>query len=243
MPRAPVAEHSGPLPVMLWRMEPSDQDRGSNGPHDAGASPRTREDAYTAPQAAGMLGLSDRRVRQMLEAGEMEGNRDRSGRWWIPPKAIEEMLEERGSPRGRRYPSDAPSRSVGAAPLSQAPEFPENFQDLVSRVEDLSYRLGRSEARLDLVNTTESAIREERDRLSRELEEEREERRRLTERLGRLLEERREPAPEEPLEPDEGPEGSPPPAPTGENAGDEPRDERGWWRRFFGFGHREPPEA
>lgn len=109
-------------------------------------------------------------------------------------------------------------------------------------VEDLSYRLGRSEARLDLTERTESILREERDRLLGELAEERAERRRLTERLELLTEERGEPVPEEPPEPDEGPEGTLPPDPTGEDASDEPHDERGWGRRFFGFGQKDPPK-
>lgn len=48
---------------------------------------------------------------------------------------------------------------------------------------DLSYRLGRSEARAELTERAESTLREERDRLARELEEERAERRRLVDRL------------------------------------------------------------
>ncbi len=207
--------------------------------------PLPGEDAYTAPQAARILGLSDRRVRQMLEAGEMEGERDASGKWWIPQRAVHAALEDRGSPRTRsREQRRAASGTGGAgeasAPLQRAPDGPESVRELVQRVESLSYRLGRSEAHAELTERAESTLREERDRLARELEEERAERRRLADRLERI--EGASPPPTHPpasartppenlTKPDtaKGPSGGEPPTiEEGQTA------RRPWWLRWLG---------
>ncbi len=185
-------------------------------------------DVYTASQAARILGISDRRVRQVLESGELEGNRDASGKWWIPQRVVHEALEERGSPRGRRSPAPlSPSVDIAGEPPAspdRTQDDRESVRELASRIEDLSYRLGRTEARAELTERAESTVREERDRLLRELEEERAERRRLAERLESLEEEHRAPS-------DDGrPEGFPPPGPTEGDVG----DQRPWWRRLFG---------
>ncbi len=125
------------------------------------------EDAYTAPQAARILGLSDRRVRQMLEAGELGGERDASGKWWIPQRAVHAALEDRGSPRTRsreqrRAASGAGDAGETPVPPQGVPGGPESVRELVQRVEDLSYRLGRSEARAELTERAErDAAREE----------------------------------------------------------------------------------
>lgn len=184
------------------------------------------EDTYTAPQAARVLGISDRRVRQMLEAGELEGARDASGKWWISQRVVHEVLEERGSPRGQRSPPTEASTGAGGASTgtNRAPDDRESVRELMSRVEDLSYRLGRSEARAELTERAESTLREERDRLVRELEEERAERRRLAERLEQYEGERQEPSA------GSKPEGFPLPGATERDVG----DQRSWWRRLFG---------
>ena len=234
-------------------MEPPDQarrpdpDELAGTPHDAGAPPLPEEDAYTAPQAARVLGLSDRRVRQMLEAGELEGERDGSGKWWMPQRAVHAALEDRGSPRVRsREQRAAPPRPDAAgeapAPPQRGPGGPESVRELVSRVESLSYRLGRSEARAELTERAESTLREERDRLSRELEEERAERRRLAERLERLEGERGEDRPvftpaEIPPEDPAGPAAAER-TPDEERTEDVPEEEqeprRPWWLRWLG---------
>ena len=90
---------------------PDQEDRDPRTPHDAGGvSPRSKEDAYTAHQAARVLGLSDRWVRQMIEAGELEGERDALGKWWILQRAVHTALEDHVSPRStrsREHPTEA----------------------------------------------------------------------------------------------------------------------------------------
>ena len=42
------------------------------------------EDTYTSSQVARILSLTDRRVRQMLEAGELKGEKEEeAGRWKV----------------------------------------------------------------------------------------------------------------------------------------------------------------
>ena len=116
-------------------------------------------------------------------------------------------------------------------------------------MESLSYRLGRSEARAELTEKAESTLREERDRLARELEEERSERRRLAERLERLegaraepVEDQRRNEPTDVSEPEEASEEEPPteePEPEIEREATEIPDEedtarRPWWLKWLG---------
>lgn len=190
----------------------------------------------------------------MLEAGDLEGERDGSGKWWIPQRAVHASLEDRGSPRSRgRQQREAPSRpgAAGEAPASpqRVPGGPESVRELVQRVESLSYRLGRSEARAELTEKAESTLREDRDRLARELEEERAERRRLADRLERLegaragpVEDRRRDEPATAAEPGEAAEED---RPSGDSepeieyeAPADPDEEytarKPWWLRWLG---------
>ena len=48
---------------------------------------------YTAMQAAHILRLTPTRVRQLLQSGELEGERDEAGHWLIPARAVHERLE------------------------------------------------------------------------------------------------------------------------------------------------------
>jgi len=128
------------------------------------------EDTYTPPQAARILRLSRRRVTQMLNAGELEGAQDESGRWHIPQRAVHARLKDRPA-RGR--PDDRGHE--------RAPEAASEAAELQDRVEDLQRELGRLEGRLELTEVAESTLREQlererarADRLEGELREARE---------------------------------------------------------------------
>lgn len=56
----------------------------------------TETDSYTPPQAARILGLSRRRVTQMLNEGGLEGEKLANGRWKVPSSAVAAFLEARG---------------------------------------------------------------------------------------------------------------------------------------------------
>ena len=127
------------------------------------------EDAYTTSQAARILKVTDRGVRKMIDRGELEAHQDERGRHLIPQRAVHAMLEERRA-AAEISPEEAPGAAQEAAQLRR-------------RVEDLQRELGRLEGRLELTERTESTMREERERLIAQLEEERAERRRLQEQL------------------------------------------------------------
>lgn len=121
------------------------------------------KDYYTPPQAARILRLSRQRVTQMLQSGEMEGKQDpHSGRWKIPQRVVHSRLKER--------PARARTEDEGS---QDEPEHSRRLSELELEVRDLIYRLGRSEARLELTERTESTVRAERERLLEDLERER----------------------------------------------------------------------
>ena len=132
-------------------------------------------DFYTPGQAARILQLTDRHVRHMLEAGELEGEKAENGRWRIPQREVHRLLEE----RRRRSPADGPTDAPGA---------PQEAAELRVRVEDLQRQLGRLEGRLELTERAESTMQQERERLIGDLDRERE----RAERLERELREERE---------------------------------------------------
>jgi hypothetical protein len=57
------------------------------------------EETYSPADASRVLGrsgrkITERRIRQMLQAGELEGARDESGRWRIPRRVVNRLLAE-----------------------------------------------------------------------------------------------------------------------------------------------------
>ena len=51
-----------------------------------------RGDSYTPAQAAHILRLTPTRVRQLLQSGELEGERDGAGHWAIPARTVHTRL-------------------------------------------------------------------------------------------------------------------------------------------------------
>jgi excisionase family DNA binding protein len=121
-----------------------------NGPED-----QDRGETYTPIEAGRVLGVSDERIRQLIDAGEIEGEK-RGGRWRVYRASVHDQLERRGSPRSRSSRERSPHESGEDA-----------ARELRARVEDLSYQLGRSEARAELTEIAESTIKEQ---LQRECE-------------------------------------------------------------------------
>src|SRR5215210_2933361 len=130
-------------------------------------------DFYTLPEAAQILELSQRRLLEWLETGEIEGERDpQSGRWKIPKQAADERVSADPSPE------DTTEESPG--------ESAEMIRELVDELGKLHRQVGHLKSRLDRARRTE---REERELLLAELEQEREGHRRERERADRLDEE------------------------------------------------------
>lgn len=124
------------------------------------------EDTYSTGQAAKILRLNERTIRKMIDREELAGELDGAGHWRVPQAAVHARLEEQ-----RHQEAQEPTENT------------ESVRELQSKVEDLTYRLGRSEARVELTEKAESTVREERQRLLEDLEREREERQRLQEEL------------------------------------------------------------
>lgn len=123
------------------------------------------EDYYTPPQAARILKLTRQRVTQMLQSGEMEGKQDpETGRWRIPQRVVHGRLKDRPARRRGRPDEGGAQNEPGGS---------QRLTELELEVRDLSYRLGRSEAHLELTEKAESTLQAERDRLLEDLERER----------------------------------------------------------------------
>ena len=146
---------------------------------------------YTVDQAAQILELSPACVRQMLRAGELEGERREEriegvlGPWRIPERAVHALRE--GDPdvlRAKRRavcetdattvtlppgeaPADVPSVSEDVPSVSE--DLPSEASELLSesvrvvreKVEALREELGVLEGRLEVMEITESALRED----------------------------------------------------------------------------------
>jgi hypothetical protein len=130
-------------------------------------------DFYTLAEAARVLEIPQRRLLEMLEAGEIVGEQDpNSSRWQVSKHAVDELV------------SPAPS------PEDSAEGFPdrtgEMIQELIGELGALQSEVGRLRNRLNLARRTD---KEERGLLLAELEREREQYRKERERADRLQEE------------------------------------------------------
>ncbi|MDQ3863784.1 MAG: helix-turn-helix domain-containing protein [Actinomycetota bacterium] len=130
-------------------------------------------DFYTLPEAAQILEVSQRRLLDRLESGEIEGEQDpQSARWKIPKHAVDERVSADPSPE--ETAEEAPGESA------------EMIQGLVDELGDVHRQVGHLRNRLDRARRTE---KEERELLLAELEQERERYRRERVRADRLHEE------------------------------------------------------
>ena len=111
-------------------------------------------DSYTPVQAAQILHVTPTRIRQLLQGGELEGERDEAGHWRIPSHAVHEHLE--------RLRRDLFPEGVWADLT---------LSEWVERVEALQRELGRLEGRLELTERSESNLLDERDQLLKERDE------------------------------------------------------------------------
>ena len=143
-------------------------------------------DFYTAHEAARLLGLSPARVRQMLRAGELEGERGPErmegvpGPWRITPGAVSAYREAREGrhaadavetvvrPRQEIAPStpqDAPRVSPeGQPPEDTPPESTERLSEgvgaLRDKIEEILEELDLLESRLEAAEVEHIAVRE-----------------------------------------------------------------------------------
>ena len=169
------------------------------------------KDTYTTAEAGRILRRSNRRILQMLETGELEGEKDESGRWRIPQRIIHELL-----------PSRPPRKGNANGTFAARQEFLEVSESAVEvqlRMEALQRELGRLEGRLGLTAVAESTMRESLERERDRADAERERAEALQLEVERLREQLAEASAAQRA----------PETVTTENR-------HSWWRRFFGFG-------
>jgi len=131
-----------------------------------------RRDFYTLGEAARVLEIPQRRLLEMLETGEIEGEQDpQSSRWKISKHAVDELVPAGPSPEGPT--EEIPERST------------EMIQELADELGNLHREVGRLRNRLNLARRAE---KEERELVLAELEQERERRRQERERADTLQE-------------------------------------------------------
>ena len=126
-------------------------------------------DFYTVSEAARVLGVTQRRLLEMLAAEELEGERDpQSGRWKLPKHALHGLAPK----------SSPTSQSSGDNTGETSEPSDETTQEILGELDNLQMEIGRLKKRLELARQTENtAWQEERELLLAELEQEREERR------------------------------------------------------------------
>ncbi len=85
------------------------------------------EETYSPVEASRILSrggrsLTERRIRQMLQGGELEGEKDEHGRWRLPRRVVHQLLSERRENEQVREGSES------------APGAPESIRYLMDRV-------------------------------------------------------------------------------------------------------------
>jgi vacuolar-type H+-ATPase subunit I/STV1 len=126
-------------------------------------------DFYTLAEAARILEVTQRRLLEMLETGEVEGERDaRSSRWMIPKHTVRELVPEPVSV----------DPSSGDSVLQSSHHSTTTVQQLIEELGNVQRELGRVRNRLELARKAEhTEWQAEKDQLLAELEQEREGRR------------------------------------------------------------------
>ena len=159
------------------------------GPPKQGYLPSMMQEAdyYTAHEAARLLGLSPARVRQMLRAGELEGERGPErmkgvpGPWRIPADAVSAYREEA---REGRHAADAaetvalhrqeiapstPQDATRVSPEGQPPEdtppesterLSEGLGVLRDKIQEIIEELDLLESRLEAAEVEHITVRE-----------------------------------------------------------------------------------
>ncbi len=130
----------------------------------------TGRDFYTLKEGADILGVTQRRLLERLETGEIQGERDpQSSRWKISKHVVHELVP-------KPAPTDPSPKEV---PMEEFLEQPtETVQELIGKLGNLQRELGRLRNRLELARGAENtAWQKEKALLLAELEREREGRR------------------------------------------------------------------
>ena len=153
------------------------EEEPTDGGHAAGPRQEAEEGAIesgwvTTEDAAAALGVSPRTIRDYIRSGGLDAKSEGAGvlkRWLVSKGGLQAMQEKRRSleeiPVDRRESaSGLPSAEEGAADAAEP---------MTAALQDLQYRLGRAEARLELTEQAAIALQAELDRLLEDLKRER----------------------------------------------------------------------
>ena len=134
-------------------------------------------DYYTAHETARVLGVSPARVRQMLRAGALQGERGPSrvegapGPWLVPASAVRAHQESRQAqgaantvamPRSEISPSGEPGQGKGKAetPSETSERLSEGVGALRDKTEEVLAELDLLEGRLEAAEVEQLTLRE-----------------------------------------------------------------------------------
>ena len=109
-------------------------------------------DSYTPPQAARILGLTRRRVTQLLSEGALEGEKLDNGRWKVRSSAVAAFLEA----RGKQSAPPSPKRQADKMVI----DVTERATLLEHRIERLTDSLRRLFTRLERLEDSVQELNE-----------------------------------------------------------------------------------
>ena len=121
----------------------------------------------TTKQAAKVLGVSRRTVQSYVRRGELEAMVEGEGvekTFFVSINSLNALRERRrNAGEGTSEFADNASMSSSSSGLSAkaAQDIGEDAPNLIEVVQDLQYRLGRTEAKVELTERTESTLREQ----------------------------------------------------------------------------------
>ncbi len=136
---------------------------------------RREPDRYSVYEAARVLGVSPARVRQMLRAGEIEGQRGEQrvegvlGPWTLPASAVHAVPRAAGGdaeatvamPAGEITVPEGPTSEGGPpAPSETSERLSEGVQELREKAEALIAGLDSLEGRLEAAEVEQLALKE-----------------------------------------------------------------------------------
>src|SRR3954447_5223070 len=124
--------------------------------YDSGPSVRREgsgmaKDSYSTTEAAKILGLSERRVRQLVAEGKLVGERDEEGNLRLGQAAVHTERRQRRS-KGRKSTRKAVARTAPAAPEIDTDAIAETVAAVVSKA---------VEGQLQITQKAESLARQE----------------------------------------------------------------------------------
>jgi hypothetical protein len=172
------------------------EEEPTGGGHAAGPRQEAAEGAFqsgwvTTEDAAAALGVSPRTIRDYIRSGGLEAKSEGAGvlkRWLVSKGGVQAMQEKRrsleeipvdrresaaGPPPAADGAADAPGGESALGLPSAEEGAADAAEPMTAALQNLQYRLGHAEARLELTEQAAIALQAELDRLLEDLKRER----------------------------------------------------------------------